>query len=77
MLTIKCAACKQKLWKYDKIGHGAVLRCHKARITRRFAYEIVDGKAVCACGKAIGIDKGEHIKMIAKAFTYTGQKRRG
>ena len=75
MLTIKCAACKQKLWKYDKIGPGEVLRCHKDRITKSYVSIERNNKILCQCGKNIGIDKGRHIKMISKAFTYTGTKR--
>jgi hypothetical protein len=29
----------------------------------------------CVCGKDIGIDKGNYIKMIGRAFTHTGTKR--
>jgi len=36
MMTTKCSACKQKLFKYYKIGPGQVLPCHKDRIGRRF-----------------------------------------
>ena len=76
MLTIKCAACKTKLWKYDKIGRGAVLRCHKDRITQQYGTTTQDGdKIACQCGKEIGIDKGQSIKMIRNTFTYTGMKR--
>lgn len=75
MLVIRCAACKQKLWKYDKIGQGQVLRCHKHRIIRRFRVNQKGDRVKCLCGKAIGIDKGPYIKMIAKAFIYTGTKR--
>lgn len=75
MLTIKCAACKRKLWKYDKIGQGQVLRCYKERIAR--AYEIAHNGAdiLCLCGKKIGVDEGDYIKMNGNAFTYTGTKR--
>lgn len=75
MLTIRCAACKTKLWKYEKIGKGAVLRCHKSRITRMYVSEKKENKIRCVCGNTIGIDKGSHIKMIAKAFTHTGTKQ--
>jgi len=75
MLTIKCAACKKKLWKYDKIGPGAVLRCHKDRIARKYVSIEDNNKVRCLCGKNIGIDKGRYIKMIAKAFVHTGTKR--
>ena len=75
MLVIRCAACKNKLWKYDKIGPGEVLRCHKARITKMYTCEEHGHKIRCSCGKDIGIDKGPFIKMISKAFTYSGTKR--
>ena len=77
MLTIKCAACKRKLWKYDKIGKGQVLRCHKSRITRTFDFIQDADKIKCVCGQTIGIDKGSFIKMIDKGFTYSGTKRTG
>jgi len=74
MLTIKCAACKRKLWKYEKIGTGEVLRCYKSRIAREYEFQQAGDKIVCMCGKEIGIDKGEHIKMIKKGFIYAGKK---
>ena len=75
VLVIRCAACKSKLWKYDKIGQGEVLRCHKDRIAKNYTSQTVNNKIICLCGKEIGIDKGSYIKMIGKAFTYTGTKR--
>jgi hypothetical protein len=75
MLVIKCATCKRKLWKYDKIGQGKVLRCHKERMTKIYGVVKKEDKIRCLCGKDIGIDRGGHIKMIAKAFTYRGTKR--
>jgi len=77
MLTIKCAACKRKLWKYDKIGHGQVLRCYKERISQLYITELTSPKITCPCGKEIGLDKGDHIKMIPSAFVYSGTKRNG
>ena len=77
MLIIKCAACKRKLWKYDKIGHGEVLRCYKDRITKVYTFRQDDHKIKCQCGRPIGLDKGDYIKMIDKAFVYTGTKRNG
>ena len=74
MLLIKCSGCKRKLWKYQKVGKGEVLRCYKGRITREYDYETQGHKIKCLCGKEIGIDKGRHIKMVRKAFTYTGSK---
>jgi hypothetical protein len=77
MLVIKCAACKRKLWKYDKIGPGQVLRCYKERMTKRYAFEQDGDQIKCLCGRRVGVDKGSHIKMIDKAFVYTGTKRSG
>jgi len=75
MLLIRCAACKKKLWRYDKIGRGEVLRCHKDRITKMFNSQINGHKIQCPFGKNIGIDKGSFYKMIARAFTCAGTKR--
>ena len=75
MLVLKCSACKRKLWRYDKIGKGEVLRCHKDRITKRYVSLEEGHKITCECGKDIGIDKGHYIKMIGKGFTYSGTKR--
>lgn len=75
MLVIKCSACKRKLWKYDKVGQGQVLRCYKDRITKEYNLEYQGENIICLCGKSIGIDKGSSIKMIRNAFIYTGTKR--
>jgi hypothetical protein len=75
MLTVLCAACRKKLWRYDKIGKGHLVRCHKARITKWFAAEKRDSKVYCPCGKPVGVDKGSHFRMIAGAYTHTGTKR--
>ncbi len=76
MLTIHCAACKKKLWRYNKIGQGEVLRCHKERIDKIYHLAPLKGDKIhCLCGKKIGIDKGSYYKMIRKSFTYKGTKR--
>ena len=75
MLNILCAACRTKLWKYDKIGHGHVIRCHKQRIVRWYKAEQRGHKVYCRCGKPVGIDKGSHYRMISASFTHTGTKR--
>jgi hypothetical protein len=75
VLILKCSACKKKLWSYDKIGPGEVLRCHKDRIKKIYGQLNADDKIKCSCGKDISIDKGTYIKMISKAFTYSGTKR--
>lgn len=76
MLVLKCSSCRKKLWRYDKIGKGEVLRCHKHRIDKDYGNISADENRIrCSCGKDIGIDKGTYYKMLAKAFTYSGSKR--
>ncbi len=75
MLTVRCAACRQKLWKYDKVGRGQLLRCHKDRITPLHTLPQKDGKIYCFCGKPVGIEKGTSISMISGAFIHSGSKR--
>ncbi|SMP52185.1 hypothetical protein SAMN06295888_107141 [Desulfonatronum zhilinae] len=74
MLTIKCSGCKAKLWKYKKIGPGKVLRCHKARISKRFEVQERGDKLICPCGREIAADRGRYFKMHPDAFTHTGTK---
>ncbi len=74
MLTVKCAACRKKLWKYQKLGQGEVIRCHKERISKLYDIEERGGKIYCLCGKVIGIDKGTFYSMVKNAFTYAGTK---
>jgi hypothetical protein len=75
MLTIRCATCRQKLWKYRKIGQGEVLRCHKDRIDTMLCTPHIRGdKLCCPCGREIAIDKGSFYKMIKNAFVYKGTK---
>ena len=50
------------------------MRCHKDRMTKIYHLKINGDSALCSCGNKIGIDKGSYIKMIAKAFTYSGTK---
>ena len=77
MLVIKCAKCHQKIWKYDKIGKGEVLRCHKDRITNVYSEVDFDGHKIhCPnCNLPLGIDRGSFSKMDPKAFKYKGTKR--
>ncbi len=75
MLTIKCAGCKRKLWKYEKIGSGEVLRCYRSRITKIYDAEFDGTNVLCPCGKIIGTVMGGYIKMNRHAFVYTGTKQ--
>jgi hypothetical protein len=75
MLIIRCAACKRKLFRYRKLGRGALLRCHKSRIEREWeGWSVIDGRLACDCGSVVGHDKGRHFRMVAKAFTASGTK---
>lgn len=73
MLTIRCAKCKAKLFKYLKIGTGRVLKCHLARISNdRTIRE--NGEVKCSCGNVIGKLEPTCIKMNQNAFIYRGTK---
>ena len=75
MLLIRCAECNRKLWKYDKIGQGKILKCYKVRISKLYNVNQEKNRVRCLCGKDIGEDKGIYIKMIGRSFTYSGTKR--
>ena len=69
MITIKCAKCKHKVFRYVKIGKGRVLHCWKGRIIKD--YSVHDGNEVkCQCGNVIGIDAGNWVKMKQHSFVY-------
>jgi DNA-directed RNA polymerase subunit RPC12/RpoP len=75
MLIIKCAKCKTKIMKYEKIGKGKLIRCWKNKIKRLYEAKVVDKKLVCGnCGNIIGEIEGDYIKMNSNAFTYTGTR---
>lgn len=74
MLTIKCAGCKTKVFKYEKIGMGKVIYCYKDRIKEDFSIKEVNEYKCKKCGKVVGIDQGGRIKMKRNAFTASGFK---
>jgi len=77
MLTIKCAKCKTKLFKYKKVGQGKVLRCWKSKITRLYDGEVSGRDFVCGhCRNVIAEIKDDRLEMNSDAFTYTGTKIR-
>ena len=62
MIAVKCAQCKSKIFKYQKIGKGQLWHCWEDRITKD--YSVRDGNEVkCQCGNLIGIVEGKWIKM--------------
>jgi hypothetical protein len=73
MLTIRCAKCKAKIFRYLKIGKGRLLHCWKDRIKKDFS--IHNGDTItCQCGNIIGRDEGKWIKMKQHTFVYSGTK---
>ncbi|MGM0411027.1 MAG: hypothetical protein ACQEQF_09735 [Bacillota bacterium] len=79
ILTIKCAKCKSKIFKYEKIGKGKVLRCWKNRITRVYEGKEDEGKLICGnCNNILGElkenNRGKYYDMNRDEFTYTGKK---
>ena len=71
MITIKCAKCKKKIFKYEKVGKGQLWHCWKNRIIDD--YSVRDGNKIeCQCGNSIGIDEGKWIKMKHHSIHYSG-----
>ena len=73
MLTIKCARCKQKIFRYVKIGKGKLWHCWKERIIEDFSIH-KEKKVLCKCGNLIGIDEEKWIKLKQHSFTHSGTK---
>jgi hypothetical protein len=73
MLTLKCAKCKAKLFKYNKIGTGKVLKCFFTRISKDNTIR-ENGQVLCECGNQIGQLKVNYIKMKQGSFIHTGTK---
>ena len=74
MITIRCAKCKSKIFKYVKIGQGQVLRIYLDRVSEDNSIR-VDGEVRCSCGNVIGLESGEFIKTKKGNFTHTGRKQ--
>ncbi len=71
MIIVKCAKCKKKIFKYQKIGNGHLWHCWKERIIEN--YSLQDGNKIkCQCGNLIGIEQGKWIKMKQHSFIYSG-----
>ena len=71
MITVKCAKCKKRIFKYVKIGRGKLWHCWKDRIIEDDSIRDRD-EIKCRCGNLVGIDEGKWIKMKQHSFTYSG-----
>lgn len=71
MITIKCSQCKRKIFKYNKIGKGRILRCWDTRIIEDYSIRC-DNEVRCKCGNVIGIKESKSIKMKQNSFVYSG-----
>jgi hypothetical protein len=73
LITIRCAKCRAKLFKYVKVGKGQVRHLWPDRIVEDSS--IREGKEVrCTCGNVVGREDKMFIKMRQSAFTSTGRK---
>ncbi|MDY6918482.1 MAG: hypothetical protein SVP26_11210 [Chloroflexota bacterium] len=75
MITVRCARCSARVFRYEKVGKGRLLHCWKGRIVTD--YSVRDGPYVkCPCGNVIGIDEGKWVKLKQRSFTCSGAARR-
>ena len=74
MLTVKCAKCKSKIFRYLKIGQGQLIKCHRDRIAEDNAvYE--EDKVLCPkCNNLIGKVDGVVVRLRRSGFIHTGHK---
>ena len=73
MIIIKCAKCKQKIFRYIKIGKGRLWHCWTERIVEDLG--VHDGKTIkCTCGNLIGFNEGKWIKLKQHSFVTSGTK---
>jgi DNA-directed RNA polymerase subunit RPC12/RpoP len=71
MLTIRCAKCGKRIFKYEKIGQGRLLHCWKDQIVEDRS--VREGREVrCQCGSLVGLDEGKWIKMKRNSFARSG-----
>lgn len=71
MITIKCAKCRSKIFKYHKVGKGKVIHCWDARILKDYSVKNGDG-IYCECGNLIGHRVSKGVRMKQNAFSYSG-----
>jgi len=73
MLTIKCASCRSKIFKYHKVGKGKIITCWDARISKDYSQR-ENGQVKCSCGKVVGVEVIKGVRMKQGSFTFTGSR---
>ena len=73
MLTIKCAGCQSKIFKYQKVGKGRVLCCWDTRIVKDYSYSEND-QVKCVCGEVIGTKNYKWSQDEAKCLHFQRNK---
>ncbi|MDD3621513.1 MAG: hypothetical protein PHQ81_03825 [Methanofollis sp.] len=71
MITITCAACGRKLFRYQKIGKGKLLHCWKTRISSDYTVR-EDDQVYCPCGRHVGVVEGPWINLHGGSFAVRG-----
>ena len=71
MILIRCVKCKNKLFKYHKVGKGKVIHCWDDRILKDYSINR-DGAIFCKCGNQVGQKVTKGIRMKQNAFTWSG-----
>ena len=80
MITVHCADCGAKLFRYQKIGKGRLLHCWKTRISSDHTVrrEEEDGVGTVVgvycprCGRHVGVVEPQWINMHGGTFTVKG-----
>lgn len=72
LITIRCAKCKRRIFRYAKMKKGKLLHCWKDRIERDDSVHDGD-RVLCPCGNLMGLDEGKWIKMKQASFIYSGR----
>lgn len=66
-MTVRCARCGGKVFRYDKVGKGRLLHCWKGRIVKDYSVRDA-GEVRCGCGNLIGVDEGKWVKLKRRSF---------
>ncbi|MDE4908840.1 hypothetical protein L0665_09495 [Methanogenium marinum] len=72
MITVLCASCGAKLFRYQKIGKGRLLHCWKNRISSNHTVREGDDVYCPKCGQHIGVVETQWINIHGGSFTVKG-----